>query len=64
MTLGEEGTVSRLRALWPSGPGDQNDFDLGFFGRRQLRKEKPNIGGRRIRLSTANDEKISSKSMV
>lgn len=44
-------------------PWDQNAFDLGFFGWRQLLREKPNIGGKRMRLRTAKDEKISSKSM-
>lgn len=45
------------------GPPDQNVFGLRFFGRRQLLREKPSIGGRSMRLSTAKDEKISSRSM-
>lgn len=46
-------------------PRAQNQlaFDLRFFVGRQLRRENPSIGGMRMRLNTAKDEKISSRSM-
>lgn len=49
--------------LETEGPPYQNVFGVRFFGRRQLLREKPSIGGRSMRLSTAKDEKISSRSM-
>lgn len=57
-TPGEEGAH-----LENVGPRNQLDFDLRLLVRRQLRREKPSIGGRRMRLNTAKDEKISSRSM-